>query len=232
VDLSAEKAKKTSHQRTSTKAYLDLLAGTHHRRKPVDQTRLRVGVAALVLGRRQLSLYLFTTTLGKLMFQTSRDLYRARPTTMLREARSTTMDHHSRGNPVVNFLVVGSLVWNVTNKCVNRVCREPNRTLEWKPGLGDLATISQNRPWSRLCRSEHPATASSIAQCLHAYTWKIKKTSPRLLSNVTRTRSLNIWEGRLDRSCQMMRSRRPGLSSRLLCQSRRNSNRTAKLWER
>jgi hypothetical protein len=91
--------------------------------------------------------------------------------------------------------------------------------------------INPNRPWNKLCRSEHPAAASNIAQCLLAYTWKIKKTFPRLLSNVTRTRSLDTWEGRLDRSCRMMRSRRPGLSSRLLCQFRRNNSKTAKLWE-
>lgn len=155
-----------------------------------------------------------------------------RPTTIFLGARSTMMGHHSRGPPVVSSLVAGSPVWSVTNKCVNRVSKELMDILEWKSNPGDPATINRNpsQPWNRLCRSELPAIASSIVHCLPTYISKIKRTFLRLLSNATRTRSLDTWEDRPDRSCQMMRRRSPGLSIRLLCQFQRN-NKTAKRWE-
>jgi len=220
------------HQRMSIRVYRDLPAGTHHRRKRVGQTRLRAGVAASMFERRPPSPYLFTTMREKPTFRTSQGLLRDRPTTISREARSTTMDRHSRGPPVVSSRVADSPAWNDTNKCVNRICKHPMHHLPWRPGPEDPATIklSPGPPSSRLCRSEHPATASSIAQIPHAYIWKIKKTFPRLLSNATRTRNSDTLEGKLDRSCQTMISQSPGLSSRLLFPFQHNS-RTAKLWE-
>lgn len=95
-----------------------------------------------MFGRHQLSLCLFTTMLGKPIFRMSRDHLRDRPTTIFPEARSTTMAHRSRGLRVVSFLEVGSLVWSVTNKCVNRVCKEPTG---WKTILKDLVMINPSQ---------------------------------------------------------------------------------------